>query len=157
MNLWQNFELKRNKNTKSKGISLHFQVGIDPMLRRMYISFAKWLRLNYIFPVHINVHIINAEKIRLLDGQMAYGGFRWYPKRAPMIRIAAAIEAELLTEYTKEEIYEQILSSLVHEISHYYQWFLELKQSTATSEHQANYFRYRIIDRYYEDTKQISS
>ncbi len=68
-----------------------------------------------------------------------------------MIRIAASIEEKLLSEYTREEIYEQILSSLVHEITHYYQWTLKLEQNNATSERQANYFRYRIIDKYIEE------
>ena len=47
-------------------------------------------------------------------------------------------------------VYEQILSSLVHELTHYYQWVLALEQSDAVSERQANYFRYRILDRYFE-------
>lgn len=152
MNLWQKFEVKREKECQSLGISFHFQDGIEPELRAVFISFSKWLRINYIFPVHVNVYIINAEKIRLINGNLAYGGFRWFPKRAPMIRIAAAIEEDLLTKYIKEEIYEQILSSLIHELTHYYQWVLELEQSNATSERQANYFRYRIIDKYYDET-----
>ena len=65
-----------------------------------------------------------------------------------MIRVASAIETDLLQEYTLDELHEQILSSLVHEITHYYQWISELEQSNATSERQANYFRYRIIEQY---------
>jgi len=148
VNLWQKFETTKENECMSLGISLHFQDGIEPKLRENFISFTRWLRLNYIFPVHINVHIINAPKIRLMNGTLAYGGFKWFPQKAPIIRIAAAIEKDLLTEYTKEEIYEQILSSLVHELTHYYQWILKLNQSNATSERQANYFRYRIIDKY---------
>lgn len=149
MNLWENFERKRK--TETQGLSLHFQEGIDPTLRAKYISFVKWLRLKYVFPIHLNVYIINAEKIQLKNGRWAYGGFRWYEKRTPMIRIASAIELDLLNEYTLEEIYEQILSSFVHELTHYYQWILDLEQSNATSERQANYFRYRIIEQYHAE------
>ena len=63
----------------------------------------------------------------------------------------SAIEAGLLEENTREEIYESILSSLVHELTHYYQWVLDLKQSKAVSERQAIYFRYRIIDKFYQE------
>ena len=84
----------------------------------------------------------------LKNGNWAYGSFRWFPKKTPMIRVASAIETELLQEYTLDELHEQILSSLVHEITHYYQWISKLEQSNATSERQANYFRYRIIEQY---------
>ncbi len=148
MNLWQTFEIKNFHNGDDQGVSFHYEKGIEDDLKKKYISFAKWLRKNYIFPVHINVYILNCEKVRLLSGTLAYGSFRWFPKRNPMIRVPSAIEEGLLSEFTKEEIYEQILSSLVHELTHYYQWVLDLRQSDATSERQANYFRYRIIHKY---------
>lgn len=146
MNLWQKFEIK--SGMENQGFSLHIQKGIAPALRAKYLAFAKWLRTNYSFPVHINVYVINAEKILLKNGNWAYGSFRWFPKRTPLIRVASAIETELLQEYTLDELHEQILSSLVHEITHYYQWISKLEQSNATSERQANYFRYRIIEQY---------
>lgn len=146
MNLWQNFERKSNSDIKEGGIFFHYEKGIDPALRQKYISFSSWLRKTYVFPVTLNVYILNCEKVMLRNGAMAYGSFRWYPKRPPNIRVPSAIELELLDEYTKEEIYEQILSSLVHEITHYYQWALDLDQSNAVSERQANYYRYKILD-----------
>ena len=124
MNLWQQFEIEKNTQYENHGISFHYQDGIEPELKQMYISFARWLRKTYVFPVHIHIHILNCEKVKLRSGQMAYGSFRWFPK-----------------------------SSLVHELSHYYQWFLDLDQSNATSERQANYFRYRIIDKFYDETQ----
>ena len=154
MNLWQKFEKKQNKEKNNKKISLHFQNGIDKELKKLFITFTRWLRINYIFPTNIHVYIVNSEKIRLLDETLAYGSFRWFANRTPMIRIASAIEKELLTEYKKEEIYEQILSSFVHELTHYYQWLLQLEQSNASSERQANHFRYKIIDKYLDETKQ---
>ena len=150
MNLWEKFEIKHH--TKNQGISLHFEDGVDQTLKSKYLSFARWLRKNYAFPVHIHVYIINAEKIRLQNGHLAYGSFRWFPKRTPIIRVASAIEEDLLNKYTPEEIYEQILSSLVHELTHYYQWVLGLEQSNSTSEHQANYYRYRVIWQYEEES-----
>lgn len=151
MNLWQIFEIKPNTAPENRGFSLHFDKGIEECVRTSYLSFARWLRKTYIFPVHINVYVLNAEKLRLQNGRMAYGSFCWFEKRPPRIKIASAIERHLEKEYTIEEIQEQILSSFVHELSHYYQWVLDLEQSNAVSERQANYYRYRILDRYYEE------
>ena len=150
MNLWQLFE-KTNCSLCNMGVSFHFEKEIDQDLRDLFLNFAKWVRNKYVFPVHLTVYILNQEKVMLRDGSLKYGSFRWYPKRSPRIKIPAKVEMELLEECSLEEIYEMILSSLVHEISHYYQWALELEQSNAVSERQANYFRFRIIDLYYAE------
>ena len=149
MNIWKSFE--RKCKIESQGLSLHFDKGLDCVLKEKYISLAKWLRANYAFPIHINVYILNVEKIQLKNGLLAYGSFRWFSKRPPIIKVASAIEADLFKEYHLDELHEQILSSLIHEITHYYQWVLGLEQTNATSERQANYFRYRIIEQYYRD------
>ena len=151
MNLWQKFETERGLKADNKGIFFHYEKGIDDDLRKACILFAKWLRRRYIFPVRLNVYIKNCEKVRLLNGIMAYGSFRWFEKRTPYIRIPSKIESDLLNEFSKEEIYEQILSSLVHELTHYFQWVIDLEQSDAASERQANYYRYRIIEKYYQE------
>ncbi len=149
MNLWQRFESERCTDSGEK-VFLHFEKGIEEDLRKLYIDFARWLRKHYVFPVRLHVHILNCERVRLRSGSMAYGSFRWFGKRNPCIRIPSAVESGLLEAYSREEVYEQILSSLVHELTHYYQWVLALDQSDAVSERQANYFRYRILDRYFE-------
>lgn len=148
MNLWKQFEFQNNESSNSNGISFHYEKGIDKQLRSLYIDFAKWLRKKYCFPIHINIYILNQEKVKLLSGVWAYGSFRWFENRPPRIKIPSKIEYGSLSEYTYDEIYEQILSSLVHELTHYFQWVLKLEQSNAVSERQANYYRYRIIDKY---------
>ncbi|MBR3575958.1 MAG: hypothetical protein IKL42_00970, partial [Clostridia bacterium] len=66
----------------------------------------------------------------------------------PHIRIPSKINLDLYQQHDQEELYEQVISSLVHELSHYFQWVLGIKQDDKTSERQANYFRYRIIDKF---------
>ena len=46
-----------------------------------------------------------------------------------------------------------ILVRELTDINFLFQWFLDLDQSNATSERQANYFRYRIIDKFYDETQ----
>ena len=133
---------------ESKGISLHFEKGIEPEFRKLCIQFVNWLRKRYCFPVHMNIYIKDCEKIRLLGGQMAYGGFRYFENRSPYIRIPARIESDVRIEYEDIEIYYLILSSLVHELTHYYQWVEGLDQTDDVSERQANYYRFRIIEQF---------
>ena len=147
MNLWQTFELERNKYSNN-GISFRYEKGIDENLKEKYKAFAKWLRNTYVFPVHVTVYVKYCEKVKLLNGKWVYGSFRWFENREPFIRIPSKINSELYEQYDEEELYEQVLSSLVHELSHYFQWVLSLEQDDGTSERQANYFRYRIIDKF---------
>lgn len=150
MNLWQSFE-KKNCSLNNQGISFRYERGIDNNLHELYLDFSKWLRQKYVFPLHLTVYVLNQEKVILRNGAVRYGIFRWYPKRLPSIKVPSKVEETLLKECSIEEIYEMILSSLVHEITHYYQWALSLEQTNAVSERQANYYRYRIIDQYYAD------
>lgn len=151
MNLWQRFARNRKDAATSQGISLRFEKGIDPGFRKLCIQFVGWLRKNYSFPVHVNIYIKDREKIRLLGGQMAYGGFRYFENRPPYIRIPARVEPHLREEYEDTEIYCAILSSLAHELTHYYQWVADLEQTDAVSERQANFFRYRIVEQFCKD------
>ncbi len=147
MNLWQTFEISKTKYS-NEGIFFRYEKGIDEGLRKKYILFAKWLRDTYVFPVPLNVYIKNCEKVRLMNGNWVYGSFRWFESRSPYIRIPSKIDPILYEKFDKEELYEQVISSLVHELSHYYQWILYKNQDDRTSERQANYFRYRIIDKF---------
>ncbi len=151
MNLWEIFEIKNNTEYENQGISLHYEKGIEENLRKEYVAFVGWLRKKYVFPIHIHIYILNSEQVRLQNGKMAYGSIKWFPKRNPRIKIPSAVETHLLGKYTKEELYDQILSSFIHELTHYYQWVLDLDQSNATSERQANYYRYRILDMFYDE------
>ena len=151
MNLWQRYRRTNRNAEASGGISFRFEKGIEPEFRTLCMRFAAWLRKEYVFPVHINVYIKDCEKIRLLGGQMAYGGFRYFESRSPYIRIPARIEPAARDEYEDIEIYYGILSSLVHELTHYYQWAAGLEQTNAVSERQANQFRFRIIEQFCKD------
>ena len=151
MNIWQRFEKDRTAEYNDAGISFHYEKGLDPELKKKYLAFAKWLRKTYFFPVRLNVYILNREMVRLRSGEWAYGSFRWYKQRSPRIKVPSRITPESSADHTPDEIHDTIMSSLVHELTHYYQWVLRLDQSDAVSEKQANHYRYRILDMYYAD------
>ena len=145
-NLWENYSVK-NCSAPTAGLRLHFDSGIDPALRGKFILLAKRLRKNYVFPVPVNIRIVNLEKVTLRSGRKVYGSFRWYPRRSPGIKVAAAYEAEELSRCGKDELDVMILSSLIHELTHYYQFCSDLEQSDSVSERQANHYRYSVIER----------
>ena len=153
MGLWNEFKINNVCTLDNKGISLIFEKGIEADLKKEYILLVKWLRTNYVFPVHINVYISNSEKVKLLSGTLAYGSFRWFPKRNPRIKIPSLINYKNYEGFTKGEIYDNVLSSLIHELTHYYQWIKNLEQTDYASERQADYYRYTILDKYYKHSK----
>ena len=150
-NLWEANSVAGVSSENSAPVLFHFEKGLDPVLKKKFMLFAAWLRKNYRFPVKLHIYILNTEKVRLRSGKTAYGSFRWFQKRTPSIQIPAAVESQLLTVCSLNEIHEMIMSSLVHELSHYYQWVSGAEQSNAVSERQANYYRYRILERFYAD------
>lgn len=151
-NLWESYAVK-NCPMESAGLRLHIERGIDPVLRRKFLFLAKQLRKCYVFPVPVSVYVVASGKVTLRSGESAYGSFRWFPRRTPMIRVAAAYEESALEEYGKAELDVMILSSLLHELTHYYQYCSGLEQSTAVSERQANHFRYSILEQLMPETE----
>lgn len=146
MYLWESYE-RANCLQNTTQIQLDIEKGIDPELRKKFILFVRRLRKNYIFPVPVSIYIANSEKVTLRSGRQTYGSFRWFANRTPRIKIPAAYEKSALEKNGKEELDIMILSSLIHELTHYYQYCTDLDQSNAVSERQANYYRYMIVEK----------
>lgn len=150
MNLWEQHE--RRRFAGSGRIILRFEPGVEPEFRRLCIRFVRWIRGKYAFPVSVRVYVKDCERVRLMSGAMAYGSFRWYGDgQTPYIRLPARVREGLREEYSDMDIYYSILSSLVHELTHCLQWAQALQQSNATSERQANYYRFRLIEQFCSD------
>ena len=118
-------------------------------IKELFLLFSKWLRKNYVFPIHLNIYIVDKEKVKLKNNQLVYGRFRYYENRTPVIHIPAKIEQYVKDSYEINEIFDGVLSSLVHELTHYYQFVLDLE----LSERQANYYRFRIVDKFNFDRR----
>lgn len=110
------------------------------------------VRMNYHFPIRLTVYVKESETITLMNGDVAWGSFRFFDTfDEPYIRIPTGdylIRAEI---EGKEIAALSILSSLVHELTHYFQWVNDFEQTDRGSEWQANYYRNRIIDLYLSD------
>lgn len=158
MNPWKSKKYKniyKNSHTRT-GISLRFDKGVHKDIRTLFINFTKWLRVNYDFPIHVVVYVKESETVTLSNGCIVWGAFRFFDTfDEPYIRIPTGDYLKQAEAVGKKEAAYTILSSLVHELTHYFQWVNQFEQTDRGSEWQANYYRYRIIDLYLdkEDVK----
>ncbi len=125
-NLWifrKDSNLHRDR-AAATGLRVRYADGIDREIRTNLDSLIRYLRRLYFFPVRCNVYITNHESYRSEhDGHVYYGVFYdnegVYPKKKlyPEIYVAGRVRERF-------EI-ENIMFSLLHELSHYYQWVAE--------------------------------
>lgn len=135
------------------GLRLRFDKDIDSEVRRACKEFAVFLRREYFFPIRIVVYIRNVKKLIAMDGDKVYGTF-WSMyddyNIEPHIRVAAGDYTDLCHKWGKDSALTAILSTIAHELTHYFQWINALKLIPIGQERQAtNYARY-ILDEYAE-------
>lgn len=145
MSLWEKFE-KENCNLKNNNIRIRIDKSISKKLRKEYLSLIKYLRNKYVFPYRLNIYAVNKYQVKLMDGRLAWGKFHWYESKDSYIVIPSKIDKDELNGYTLEEEYTAVLGELIHELTHYFQMCLDLKQSDKASEKQADYYRFKILD-----------
>ena len=151
MNPWKSQNYKKiyaNQDIRT-GIALRFEKGVHGDIKSLFTDFTKWLRKNYYFPIRVAVYIKASETIKLMNGSMAWGSFRYFDTfDEPYIRIPTGDYLKQAEIEGKENAAYTILSSFVHELTHYFQWVNQFEQTDRGSEWQANYYRNRIIDLY---------
>ncbi|MBR4049624.1 MAG: HAD family hydrolase [Clostridia bacterium] len=151
MNPWksQNYKKIYDNQDIRTGIALRFEKGVHGDIKSLFTDFTKWLRKNYYFPIRVAVYIKASETIKLMNGSMAWGSFRYFDTfDEPYIRIPTGDYLKQAEIEGKENAAYTILSSFVHELTHYFQWVNQFEQTDRGSEWQANYYRNRIIDLY---------
>lgn len=151
MNPWksQNYKKIYDNQDIRTGIALRFEKGVHGDIKSLFTDFTKWLRKNYYFPIRVVVYVKESETIKLMNGSMAWGSFRYFDTfDEPYIRIPTGDYLKQAEIEGKENAAYTILSSFVHELTHYFQWVNQFEQTDRGSEWQANYYRNRIIDLY---------
>lgn len=147
-----------NNKPSQSGLRLHFQQGINSGLRSVFLDFGAWLRENYPFPVRVNVYIKNDPTIKAMDGEQVSATF-FGPDdllKHPYIKIAAGdfdSIAKSRKEYGEFNAVCSTISSLAHELTHYYQWVNDIDsyQTDRQSERQARYYQEKIVYAYLDD------
>ena len=134
-------------SAKETGIRCVFSKGFNEVTKNEIKQFIKFIRANYYFPIRVKIMFDNTTHfISQTDGHKYYGVFfdgdadiKTYPE----IYIAA--------KQTERNSIEDILFSVAHELTHYYQWyFLEDEKRTDRSlEIEANKWTKYILHTYY--------
>lgn len=136
-------------SARAIGIRAFFDSNISESLKREINSLIKYLRGKYYFPVRCNIHITNHKRYRSeVDGHIFYGAFYdnegVYERRFiyPEIYVAGEVSRYLSTE--------QVLFTILHELTHYYQWFFgeDDKRSDLALEQEATRWANAILENY---------
>jgi len=120
-------------SAKATGIRIKYDKGIDTLLVDQIDELVKYLSKHYYFPVRVNIHVTAHKRYKSSeDGHVYYGVFHdnvdAYEKRKlyPKIYVAGQL--------CRSVSIEQILYVILHELSHYFQWFFdELKDRSDRS------------------------
>jgi hypothetical protein len=157
MNPWQCDKWKSiysNSNCRA-GLRLKFDKNVDSEVKRASKEYCNWLRKMYCFPIRVPIYIKLKERIKSMNGEYVTGTFLGpYDKFVePYIRIAAGDYQELLLKRGKDNALAGILSSITHELTHYFQWVNGFEQTYRSEEWQATYYSGCLV-RIYADTRE---
>ncbi|EGC0090973.1 hypothetical protein H8U17_002016 [Listeria monocytogenes] len=106
------------------GIRLKIEKSVNPDLKKAFVEYAKWLRMEYDFPIRVPVYVKAKKKITTINEAEVSASFfaPFCKKDEPYIRIATGDYEELVAEFGREGAIFTTLNSLSHELQHYYQW-----------------------------------
>lgn len=152
MNIWTSKRWKKVYAEKSvrSGIRLSIDKNVDPEVRRAIKEFTAWMRKRYSFPIRVRVYVKSSERIKALDGDMVCGTI-FMPDSLyvePYIRLAAGDYSDLEAEIGKDNALAAIICTLIHEVTHYYQWINCVTLTEIGIERQATAYTNIILDEY---------
>lgn len=154
MNIWTCGEWKKYiydfEPLPRRGLLLRFEEGVDSEVREALKEFAKWLRYGYVFPIRVPVYVKAAERIKAKDGDLVCGTFFWPGEYGaePYVRIATGDYFDLKSERGRDNALASILGSLIHELTHYFQYINKYETTPRGEEIQACYYQKLILDEY---------
>lgn len=143
------YKKEYNDSAKATGIRIKYDVSLSEDLILQYSKFVRYLRKKYYFPIRVNIKLCNVIKFKNLeDGHFYYGIFydgennikrKIYPRMA----VASKID--------DSNLIEDVLFTLVHELTHYYQWYFcqEESRTDRSLEIEANKYADYILYEYF--------
>ncbi|PKM39080.1 MAG: hypothetical protein CVV04_12200 [Firmicutes bacterium HGW-Firmicutes-9] len=138
-----------------KGLRLRFDKEVDPEVKRACKEFCAWLRKNYFFPKRVVIYFKRQAYIQALDGELVSATF-FAPieySEEPYIRIATGDYPEFLAKNGQDNALASMLGSIVHELTHYFQWINALSLTPLGEERQAKAYIDFLLDEYQETRK----
>lgn len=92
--------------------------------RKPILRFAKWLRVEYEFPIQVVVRLLPGETFQTMDRLKVVASFR-YPasrKDRPLIRLATGDYPSLKAARGRDDALAAILASLARQVARYQMW-----------------------------------
>lgn len=153
MHIWTKVAWRKylaDYSVRRTGICFRYDKTVDPEVKRACLQFALWLRSQYYFPLRITVYVKKAATIRTKDGDNVVGCF-FEPDSyldEPYIRLATGDYDSLVHDRGKDNALADILSTLAHELTHYYQWINSIPLTPMGRERQASQYARIIMAEY---------
>ncbi|WP_195282372.1 hypothetical protein [Harryflintia acetispora] len=146
---WEKFYCDTD-NFYRKGLRVHIQKDVDLRVKDAVKDFSKWMRVNYYFPIRINIYIKSSKFIKAQDKTRVSATF-FEPEdryQEPYARIAVGDYYDMLEKYGPNSALAAILGSIAHELTHYYQWINNLLLTDMGRERQATMYSKYIVHEY---------
>jgi len=112
-----------SKRQQRSGLRIRGHRG-HPHVRAALIRYARWLRLQFDFPIRVSVYLLPGHVVRTMRGDECSASIflPWSRKQEPYIRIATGDYPNLHRERGRDDVLAAYLISLSHEVLHYGQW-----------------------------------
>lgn len=148
---WKNYYHKHDKCLHRTGLRTLYDCDVNPEVKRACKEFIVWLRTQYYFPKRVRLYVKSSRRIRCRLGSDLVCGTFFRPGDRdvePYIRIATGDYDELLNNRGQDNALADILWSIAHELTHYFQWVNDIKLTPVGEERQATIYANRILDDY---------
>lgn len=132
------------------GLRVRYAVGVEPEVRESIMRFISFLRTQYTFPQRVVIYVKSESSIIARDGEKVNGTFLgpFDPFDEPYIKVATGDFALDKYERGRDNALATILTTVAHELSHYFQWVNGLEQTVRGEEYQATLYANKIIADY---------
>ena len=145
MNVWKNNVSNYYDNCRW-GVRLVSEKNVDRDLNKACKELLKWLRNHYQFPIRVPIYLLSRPMIKTRSGKLVSATFLAPYDRLvePFIKVAVGDYEELKNKCGRDNAIAAIFTSILHELTHYFQWINQVD----FNERQAIYYAKKIINDY---------
>lgn len=147
--IWIDIEYKNHyADSKFCGLYVYFDKSLPRDTSTRITRFFEWLKKRYFFPVRCNVFVENKKHFPSSKKGYTCQGIFFASgdlSRTKLPRIYIAGDAD----------YEYVVFTIVHELSHYYQWYFyqDERQTDRSLETEANKYAKWLTSTYFDDVE----
>ena len=154
MNIWKitKWQDYYDGHPHRSGLRVRYEKNVDFEVKRAIKECVEWLRSEYVFPKRVRMYVKASRRIKALNGENVCATFFRPGDRdvEPYIRIATGDYRELLQAWGKDNALASILHTIMHELTHYFQWLNDLDLTFIGEERQATNYSRQMMCNYAE-------